>query len=178
MILALLCASCVTEDKYRVTEADKQVRAAFENWRTSVLENNYDIFFWRMTPRMRTLYLWHMIQGGNTDLFRNRMPELSEGDRTDFETWLGINATRDEDKVDLLPISILRGTWLKGMIHDHFKIIQQDLAFELAQVRVVQIYTEGAGSTVIVRNIRNKNEWYSMVFDGEGWKIDGHRLAH
>jgi len=46
---------------------------------------------------------------------------------------------------------------------------------QMSRLQIAQVYGEDSGVTVAVKNGVNSTELYGLVFERDGWKIDGHR---
>ncbi|MHC4605454.1 MAG: hypothetical protein ACYTAF_00775 [Planctomycetota bacterium] len=174
---AFACVSCTVPEEQKESPRERDAREVFEQWRKAFVEGRWDGVYAGMSLRMKTLWLWGMHGIGDEGLkkaMEGHRRKLPKELRDEYDDWRGRNVIRKEERVEILPVSILQGAWLKDLLSEHFTRRKKPLAEEFRQVKILQVFADESGVSVLIENYRKDQELYSLVEDPGGWKVDGH----
>lgn len=170
-VILVLLASCAGPTPQELQK--QEIRGAFEAWRDVTAAGDVAANFAMLSDAMKSQWLFRRLQEDG-DTIREWRGRLTGTARTDLDLWLVHNQKRKVQRADLLPPSVRADPWLLEVYTEFFKPNLAALKAQFSRLSVQDIATDATGTTVRVGNADRSAEMYQMIYERDGWKIDGH----
>jgi hypothetical protein len=160
---------------------------AFENWRSAIIDGDFDETFELMSPSLKSHWIFLIYTPTQTreglkyhELAKEFTGKLTDEQMEEFMAWLRQNRMEyaTTQQVTPLPDTILDEKWTEDLLRRWFELSHRHLKHEF---KGLKLKTEAAQTTednlvtLIVQNLRGKQEFYVMILDDDGWKVNYHR---
>jgi hypothetical protein len=171
--LAVALAAC--EELPPDTDAQKlQVEDAFVAWVNQLVKGNADAAYRGLSEANKSQWLFDLLKRGDRTANAWRL-KLEGRARTDIDLWLNYFKDKSDGRPERLPTEVLDSEGVLAVWRTTFEEQKDPIKVQMAKLRILEIYTDDAAASVIVRNVVGKTEMYQMVFERGGWKVDHHR---
>lgn len=171
----LLLAGCAgSSPSVTTTDQDREVRRAFESWRSSVIAGNAEKVFHGMSTMMIAEWLFVRLNDPADPIMAKSRGLLRGAASDDLDVWFVANKRSEAERPGPLPASVTASPWLFECFTKYFEADREKLKDEFSRLEVANVYADAAGATVIVRNPKYTGvDRYIMVYEN-GWRVDHH----
>ncbi len=174
LALALLAGCTGPSSPVATTDQDREVQRAFETWRSNVVAGNAEKVYRGMSTMMVSEWLFVRLRDPADPIMAKSRGQLRGAESDDLDVWFISNRRSEGDRPSALPGSVLASPWLFECFTKYFEADREKLKDEFSRLEVANVYTDGSGATVVVRNPKYAGtDRYVMANEG-GWKIDRH----
>lgn len=174
LLWGLLLAGCASGAQGEFAERKRAVREAFERWNASVAQGDVEAVYRGMSSGMKSHWLWTRI-GDTSDNVTLRYVSSIDADTKPFlNDWMKANKNANPDRAFKLPMPVLTSAWLFNLFKETFQAGRAIAMSQADQRRVAEVYVDADGVSILT-SMKGTIELYVMVYEGDGWKVDGHR---
>jgi len=165
VVLAASCAGNPLQD---------QAREAFEQWRQALLAGDAERTFDMMSSGLKSQWLFDRLSAEDPEAMEFRRA-LAGTPRTDLDLWLEFNRKNPAPRAEVLPATVAGHASFRELYRRYFMQSLARVRQEFSTIRVSEVYPDGTGATVSVRNSQGNTEFYELVAEGDGLKINHYR---
>lgn len=175
---ASLAAACEPFDPAETAHENTRQEAlhAFEEWRRAASQGRAEETFTRISDGLKSQWLFARLQEGDA-LARAWRGALAGAVRTDLDLWWEHCRRHPQERVELLPATVLGDPSLVKLWKDYFDQQATEVKFQMSRLEVVEAYVDPTGVSILVRNAYGRQEMYELVPEGGGWRINHHRVG-
>ena len=140
------------------------VRRSFDAWAKLLVKGDAPGAWAGMTTGYKSQWLF--------DLLADR--GLTGETRTTVDLWYNFHKDKNVSRVPALPAELIDSPSVVAIWKQVYDDAAPTIKNEFAKLEVVEVYSDGVGATVTVRNIRTTTEMYELVPGRGGWLINHH----
>jgi hypothetical protein len=175
-ILACLASAACEDLPPDRTFETAEVRLAFEGWTRTIQKGDAPAVFAGMSLAFRSQWLFDLLKGGEARAHAWRRSLTGEA-RTGVDLWYNFHKDKDVPRVPTLDGALLNSPAVVAVWRDIFAESADEMKRQMSKLQISEVYQDGGGVTVLVKNVVGETEMYEMVAEGGGWKINHHRRA-
>jgi hypothetical protein len=149
---------------------------AFDEWRRAAAEGRAEETFLRISERLKSQWVFARLQEGDP-LIRAWRGALVGAARTDLDLWWEHCRKYPQERVEILPETVLREPSLARLWKDYFAQQAAEVKFQMSRLEVVDAYVDPTGVSILVRNAFGRQEMYELVPEGGMWRVNHHRVG-
>jgi hypothetical protein len=153
------------------TAEHADVRRSFEAWAKTLVKGEFPAAWAGMTTGYKSQWLFDLLVAGDATAHAWRR-SLTGETRTTVDLWYNFHKDKNVARVPALPVELIDSPTVVGIWKTVCEEAAPELKSQMAKLEIVEIYSDGAGATVTVRNIRTTTEMYEMVPGRGGWLIN------
>ena len=171
VVLALLAvAGCEDLPPDRSAEHG-DVRRAFDAWTRSLAKGDAPTAWAGMTVGYKSQWLFDLLKDGDSAAHAWRRGLTGET-RTTVDLWYNFHKEKNIARVPGMDPLIIETPSVVAIWKGVCDEAGQALKAEMSRLEVVDVYSDGAGATVTVRNIRGTTEMYELVPGRSTWLVN------
>lgn len=165
-----LMAGCAS-----TTAVQREVRSSFEAWMEAARAGDVERVLQGMSPGLRSEWVFRLLvsEDPEAQAWRTRLSGTSA--RTDLDLWLEHQKKYASGRPDLLPATVLSHPSLEPFLRECLSRERENLRDLFTGVSITEVYVDGTGATVLIRNRDKSLQMYALVPGPGGWRIDGCR---
>ena len=170
-VLLLLSASCASN-------ADQQTdgaRKAFEEWAQAASSGDAEKTLAGFSDGNKSQWLFDRLNE-NDPRTREWRGNLTGVARTHLDLWWGQALKNGNGRAEPLREVVLNHPTFIQLFREFYTMEMKSIQTNLSRAEVTQTYGDDSGVTVLVKSGPGKPiEYYQMIYEGNGWKIDLYR---
>lgn len=152
-----------------------QVEDAFMAYVNHLVKGNADAAFRGLSESNKSQWIFERLRAEDRAAHQWRL-KLEGRTRTDVDLWYNyFKGKNDGLRVDKLATSVLDSPGVLDLWRGTFEEEKENLKIQMSRLQIAEVFTDGAGASVIVRNLEGKTEMYQMIVERGGWKVDHHK---
>lgn len=170
-ILALLSvAGCEDLPPDRSAE-HADVRRSFDGWTRSLAKGDAPAAWAGMTIGYKSQWLFDLLKDGDGAAHAWRRGLTGET-RTTVDLWYNFHKDKNVSRVPPLAPELIESPSVVAIWKGVCDEAGPALKAEMSRLEVVDVYSDGAGATVTVRNLRGTTEMYELVPGRSTWLVN------
>lgn len=150
------------------------VEDSFVAWVNHLRAGNADASFRGLSDANKSQWLFELLRREDPVAHQWRL-KLEGRARTDVDLWLNYFKDKNDGRPEKLSAELLDSPGVLAVWRATFEDQKDAVKTQMSNLRVLDVYTDDAAASVIVRNVVGQTEMYQLVFERGGWKVDHHR---